>query len=249
MVRAIVAIAGLVAALPAPVAAQSVYKIVGPDGKITYSDHPPPSQATPVAVLPRSGASPPPAVAASRAAADGASGGDGRPGSAAAPGSPAPGSPGAAATAAANAAAAALLAGGKNGSVIGRHGAVARPVIDGLLGIQGLVEVAQFASEVCAKVAPAAPVEVAQRGWRVRNAQYVTQSERVMDIALDPAQRQAVHQVALARTQALFAPVLQADRGAQARWCEQAAADLRGGANDLRAKPALTDPVMGYRTP
>jgi glutaredoxin len=45
----------LVAAAPLQVSAQGVYRIVGPDGKVTYSDQPPPAAASPAAARPAAG--------------------------------------------------------------------------------------------------------------------------------------------------------------------------------------------------
>lgn len=54
----LLALAVLASLLAAPVLAQGVYRIVGPDGKVTFSDQPPPTSTTPRSLgNPASGAS------------------------------------------------------------------------------------------------------------------------------------------------------------------------------------------------
>jgi len=214
----------LVLASLAPAAAAEVYKIVGPDGQVTYSDRPPVAapgaSATVVGPRPKEAPvpnpegprlqNPPSTPPRARAAAPASSATEARP----RPPLPAP-----------------LV-----------------QALQDVLAREGLVQ-AMF--DTCTRTQPELYDRLSDhvRIWRHHNLQLVTQADRVAGIGLTPAGRKEVQAVAQARVDAQMQPLLRGPRGPLAQWCEVGVHQLVDGTLDLEGDSAVTEPIAAWTAP
>ena len=199
-----------------------VYKSVGPDGKIVYTDKPPtgadskstvistPTQGQPQRSSPSTKPTPvaPVSQGAKSAVAKKASRND-------APAMPAV------------------------------DGAVKKAVI----GVMGYDDLVRQAEDVCMRTLPTSfkKYSAATNGWKQRNAVILSQYQRVLSQAFSASQRQAMAASVRTRNQQMFAPILDAPVASKIKWCDQTADEINNGAMDVHNKPNLSLPLMNYR--
>jgi hypothetical protein len=222
----------VLATLAGPAAAQQIWKSTGPDGRTVYSDHPPVSSSAPSRILNRT-PSPTPVITAA-ASADAAAGDRATASDADPPG------PRTTATAARPAAPVAAS--------VPAAPVPATPLAAAVVGVLGEAERAQRFRDACERAEPAAAPgwSAAHNGWKLRNAQYVSQAGRVLAIAYAPPVRAGI----AARVDAEATQwMTEYESGAPAvrlAWCNRVAADLLHGRADVKAREAWVDPLMSW---
>lgn len=212
---ALAAAAGLVLAALMPVAqAAPIWKSVGPDGKIVYSDHPPTAASAAVVNRPPS---PQPIVhAAERVSAP------------------------------VNVASA-----GTSSTDAGppENTRVDPQLLEAVVGVLTQRDLMPRLDEICSSIDPAGRDRwhAGAAGWKVRNAQYVSQAERVLAIAVPAARRAGVATRVDEGALRLAAPGMEGPPAARRRWCEDTTSRLNEGSLDLRTRTEWVDPLMSYQ--
>jgi hypothetical protein len=219
----------LVAAIAAPAGAAPVYKIVAPDGTVTFSDTPPagpnsgsyamvggraqaatpaPSPTTNTASLAATAApTPKRAIAGTRA--------DTMP-------------PPSTATAAATASTA------------------PSPELEGaVIGVLGIEDIAVRAEKICVETLPTsfAKYSAALQRWRERNATVVTRARQVLAHSFDAATRTAIETGIPLKNEDVFSPVIAAAPAMRIQWCDRSFAAMDDGTMDVYSNPTLTGPL------
>lgn len=218
------------------VAAAQVYKIVGPDGKITYSDRPPIEASASVQMIKAGGPVP---VADRPAAAD------------------------VAASGAANAADRAAAAGGRaakhairsepgGGSPAEDNNArrMRIQLLNGLQVVLGNMALVDQTIALCGSTLPtsAKKYDAAASLWKSRNGDVVNRANAVLSSALSGAERAELDMVARQRTDAMLQVVKAADTQRRIAWCDKSAGEMSSGAMDL-ARMSGVDAVLRYQAP
>ncbi len=230
--RMATAAAFALAALPACAHAQGVYRIVGPDGRVTYADQPPPTVSPNgrVDVLRAPKGSPslvPPAPAPA-------------PPSTAADAPPRPRGPARAATAQPRrAAAASTVAVGPEAPQTDL--AVEAAVID----VLGIEDVVRRTESICVATQPASArrYSAVVDEWARRNARAVVLARRALARQFDVEKRELLEADVHRRNAGLFDPVVDAAPSAQLAWCERSFAGIAAGRHDVHDKPGLVGPL------
>jgi hypothetical protein len=203
------------------VAAQQLYKSVGPDGKVTYTDRPPAGDASAKVSVMKSyilrpvDAPPPPSLSSAL---------------------PVP-----AGDAAKKAATDAAAAGtGKTGMSLEVEQAVA--------GVLSLSELFRRSEEVCSRgLAPGSkryPIVLAK--WRERNATFLKKQQKILMEVISPALRAALQSAVDEKNDKVLQPVSAAQPGVRAKWCDKGFDDLDAGMHDIANNPALSVPLITY---
>lgn len=217
--------------------AQTIYKSVGPDGKVVFSDKPPAADQgqTTVTGHPPPAARPP-APAATPTKTVNSPAPFEPPG---APLSPAPAHPVA-----------------KKAEPAARPVAepsppppVANPELEkAVTGVMGLEDLVHQTEDLCLRTLPTSfkKYNAATDGWKKRNAPILAQQRRVLADMMPPPQRQLIEAAIKAKTQQLLAPVNSASAAARIKWCDQSMDEVSKGAMDPSSKPHLLAPLMAY---
>lgn len=206
---------------PAWVSAQGVHKIVGPDGRVTYSDVPPvnapaapvspardprpaPSQGPASSSLPSPPGAPPAPTGAKRA-------------SAADPVAPPPAAP-----AAAN-----------------------RELVTAVVAALGYEDLVNRAEDLCVKALPTsmARYSAATQGWHTRNVAWVSKARQVLTSSFDAPTQNLVRGRIDAYNASQLQQVQAADQHARIKWCDRSMDEIQGGVMDLGGKPVISGPL------
>jgi hypothetical protein len=204
--------------------AQGVYKHVGPDGRITYSDQPPGSTSVQYKAPPASPATAPAPTTQTRPAATG--------------GDPASGSRAKKAIA------------GRPGD--GRDAAEPQPVDPALegavIGVLGIEDLVQRTEKICTETLPTSFKRYAGAAevWQSRNADLVSRAHRALSETFDASKRQMIVAGISARNDRSLAVVKQAQAAPRIRWCDQSTDEIANGTMDVRGKPKLSAPLLAY---
>jgi len=207
-----------------------VYKSVGPDGKIVYTDKPPTGADTKSTVISAPTQTPPqpssPTTKPTPVAAD------------------APVSQGSKSATAKKA----------QRVEAPRNDAPATPEVDAVLekavtAVMGYDDLVRQAEDVCMRTLPTSfkKYSAATNGWKQRNAVILSQQQRVLSQAFSASQRQVMEAGVRTRNQQMFAPILSAPTASKIKWCDQTVDEINNGAMDVHNKPNLSMPLMNYR--
>ena len=206
---------------PAWVAAQGIHKIVGPDGRVTYSDVPP-------ANAPAAAGSPSrdPRSAPSQASAP--------PSSHAAPGAP-PAPPGAKRATAVDPAAPPPAA----------PAAANRELVTAVVAALGYEDLVNRAEDLCIKALPTsmARYSAATQGWHTRNVAWVSSARQVLTTSFDAPTQGLVRARIDAYNASQLQQVQRADQHARIKWCDRSMDEIQGGVMDLGGKPVIAGPL------
>ncbi len=215
------------ATAPARVVAQAVYKTIGVDGKVVYSDHPPIDSKAQSTLL-----------SAPKAAPEIKNGGGG---DAATKESVSKNKPAKLATQKANAAdssktVAAQLA---NDDVL--EGAV--------IGVMGMESLVLQTEEACVNILPTSMRRYtgAASAWRERNAPLIAQQRRLLATAFDADKRRLIVMGIKNRNDGAFMPFKAANAISKIKWCDQSMKEIENGAMDVFNNPKLAPPIMNYK--
>jgi hypothetical protein len=231
------------AAAPAFLHAQGVYKIVGADGRVTYSDQPPSSVAPngriDVLRAPKGPAlvPPPPAPVPSASgepgAANEAASRHGRPKAATVPDPRRAAHASAVATATATASA-----------------PPAAPPIDpaveaAVIGVLGIEDVVRRTESICVSTLPtsARRYSGAVDEWARRNTRTVLVARRVLTREFDVEKRELIEAGIARRNADQFEKIVEAPPAVRIAWCDRSAAEIAGGRMDVHDKPKLAGPL------
>jgi hypothetical protein len=212
---------------PACVHAQGVYRIVGSDGRVTYSDQPPPSVAPngriDVLRAPKGPALVPPAPAPAPAPAPVASGDPG----------------------AANDAASRL------GAITGAP-PVAPPIDPAVeaavIGVLGIEDVVRRTESICVSTLPASARRYsgAVDEWARRNTRTVVVARRVLSREFDVEKRELIEAGIARRNADQFEKIVEAAPAVRMAWCDRSVAEIAGGRMDVHDKPKLAGPLAEF---
>jgi hypothetical protein len=222
--------------------AQSVYKSVGPDGKIVYTDKPPttadtqssvinmPSQAqmqVPPQTQPelQSPTKKPTPVSADAATSQGSK------------------------RATAKQAQRAEVP--RNDAQAAPAASKVDPALEkAVIGVMGYEDLVRLSEDVCMSTLPTSfkKYNAATDGWKQRNAAILSQRQRVFSQVFNASERQQIEAGVKARTQQMFAPIVNAPTASKIKWCDQTVDELNKGAMDMHNKPNLSTPLMSYRS-
>lgn len=203
------------------VQAQTVYRVVGPDGKVTFTDRPPtaddirsPNTGSPAA---RSTASPAPQPEKQLAT----------------PTAPTATAKRASAPTAATPAAPTATPAGPDPDLL-------RAVVV-VLGHEDLVKRTE---ELCVRTLPTSMKRYgdAAQGWHQRNATWVAKARTVL-ATMAPAVQQGVREKIESTTLAQLRQVQDAAMAPRIKWCDSAMDEMKGGVVDLGGKPTVSIPL------
>jgi hypothetical protein len=199
------------------VGAQQLYKSVGPDGKVTYTDRPPVDASTKVSVMKSFvlrpvEAPPPPSLSSSL---------------------PPPGTE--------EAKRAAATAGpAKPGMSLEVEQAVA-----GVMGLVDLLRRSEGVCSKT--VLPSSGRYAATLAkWRERNATFLQKQQRILMEVMSPSLRAALQAAVADKTDKILVPVSAAQAPLRQAWCEKGFDDVDSGMHDIANKPALSIPLITY---
>jgi hypothetical protein len=209
--------------------AQGIYKSIGPDGKVVYSDKPPGSATDKYDVV-RAPASAPQARAGTGAVDQSA-------------GVAEPSSPGRHAAKRATRA------------EPSRSEPPAEPAVDpaiekAVIGVLGLEDLVLQTEDICIRALPTSMRKYgdAAAGWKQRNGAVVTQMRSVLSQAFVASQRQLIEAGVKSRNQQALSSVVNAPTASKIKWCDQSSDDINKGTLDPARKDNLASPLMNYRS-
>lgn len=202
--------------------AQAIYKVVGPDGKVVFSDKPPADAGADVRVIEGGFERKQPAVAA--------------PAAVAAP-------PEASRTVAKQAGSAAQ-------PKPQPAPAVTDPALAGaVFGVMGFEDLVLQTERICTQTLPTSfkRYSGATQVWRQRNTSVLARYEQALAKAITPAQRKQFEAEVKARNEKSLSPVVKAPVASRISWCDKSGELIGKGDMDVHNKPALAGPLLGYR--
>jgi hypothetical protein len=208
-----------------PDASAGVYKIISPDGKVSFSDKPPPDAATTDKIdVIRTQTAPLSSAITNGASAALPSGGNELP-------------KGHAKSALSSKESSSSLANASNpDSAIGK-------AIIGVLGYEDLVRQTET---LCVRTLPTSGPKYsgAAEGWRSRNAALVAQARQALAAQFSSTQRQAIESGIRIKNNAALAPVDATPTASRISWCDSSSDAIRGGTMDVHNKTNLSAPLM-----
>ena len=135
-----------------------------------------------------------------------------------------------------------------------RSDAPATPAVDealekAVIGVMGYDDLVRQAEDVCMRTLPTSfkKYSAATNGWKQRNAVILSQQQRVLSQAFSASQRQVMQAGVRTRNQQMFAPILDAPAASKIKWCDQTVDEINNGAMDVHNKPNLSLPLTNYR--
>lgn len=201
-----------------------VYKIVGPDGKVTFSDKPPAEAVSGTYQVVGAQGS-----AMSAPAAEAPRGGDAL---AAEP-----------RVAAASAPEQASRAPAPDEIRFGPS-----PELEGaVIGVLGIEDIVKRTETLCVETLPTSfgKYAAAVMDWQTRNGAVVARARELLASEFDAATQAAIATGLRLKNDGVFTPVRSASAAARINWCDESFATLSAGTMDVHANPKLTAPLAG----
>ena len=217
--------------------AQVLYKSVGPDGKVVYSDQPPASNQYNVLSRPATASNPATATATTPAPSNSTASntdntmllkGQAKKALALAPAPVAPAPTTTAVTPPKP------LDPALEGAVVGT------------LGVENLVTQTE---KICLETLPTSfkRYSSATEGWQSRNADLVKQAKLALSKAFAASDRPLLQAAIAANNDNMLKRVKEADRYSRIKWCDQSSEEISIGKMDISSKPKLATPLLAYR--
>lgn len=199
-----------------------VYKIVGPDGRVTFSDTPPAEAASGTYQV----------VGSQSAVAP----------------SPAPEQPRSAASRADETRVAASTAPkqASRTAALDEIQSEPSPELEGaVIGVLGIEDIVQRTQEVCVETLPTSFSTYAEAvaAWQTRNGAVVARAREVLASEFDAATGTALSAGLRLKNDAMFTPVRAASAAARIAWCDESFATMSDGKMDVYGNPKLTAPL------
>lgn len=202
------------------VQAQAIYKVVGPDGKVVFSDKPPADAGGDVSVI---------------------EGGFERKQSATEPTADVVAPPVSRVTKQATVAQPKPQAPAQM---------VIDPALVGaVFGVMGFEDLVLQTERICTQTLPTSMKRYsgATQVWRQRNASVLARYQQVLAKAITPVHRKQLEAEVKARNEKSLSPVVKAPAASRISWCDKSGDLIGKGDMDVHNKPALAGPLMGYR--
>jgi hypothetical protein len=204
-------------------AASQVYRSVGPDGRITFSDRAPKDAGVHTSIVVRQAASgavvlPPPVTAITpwnSLTVDARRG---------------------------------IVPAVPLGETAASPSVVTVALVDALSAVLARVELVQTMRLVCVRNMPAAAAtyDDAARHWQERNAAVVAKTDRVMAAAFDGPPRNKILANSHTRLLGILTALASSSTEAKLQWCDQSAEAISHGALDLQGAASVAAPVMNF---
>jgi hypothetical protein len=208
-----------------PDANAGVYKIVGPDGKVSFSDKPPPDAATTdkIDVIRTQTAPLSSAIANSTSAASPSGSNTAPKGNAKSP-----------------------LPSKESSSNIAIASYPDSAIEKAIIGVLGYEDLVRQTETLCVRTLPSSSQKYsgAADGWRSRNAALVTQARQALAAQFSSAQRQTIESGVRIKNNASLAPVDAAPTASRISWCDSSTDAIRGGTMDVHNKTNLSAPLL-----
>ncbi len=205
--------------------AAEIYKSVGPDGKVTYSDRPPADTNSGYDKIQKPSL---PTVAT--------------PGSNSAP------------TLHAETAAAQPTARTSKKALRAQKPPEAPPVVakvdpelqSAVIGVLGIEDLVRKTEDLCLGVLPTSFKRYfgATDDWRRRNASFIAKAHYVLDTQFDAAGRHLVESGVDQRNAGVFSKITSAPAAAKINWCDRSTDEIKAWTMDFRNKDKLASPLM-----
>jgi len=199
-----------------------VYKIVGPDGKVTFSDKPPveATSGSYQVVGNRTATAPVPASAEAPLTADAT--GDVRVATTGAPKTasrPAPASE--------------------------IRSAPSAEIEGAVIGVLGIEDIVKRTEALCVETLPTSfgKYGAAVTAWKSRNGAVVARAREVLASEFDATEQSAVAAGLHVKNDGMFAAVRAASPAARIAWCDESFATMDGGKMDVHSNPRLAGPL------
>lgn len=209
--------------------AQPIYKSIGPDGKVIYSDKPPMNSDAKHSVM---GKSAPPSQTTSSAEASSSSAGKAE--------SHGPNF--------ANAKKATRV---KTSNADSSAQVEADPALEkAVLGVMGLENLVEQTGTICARTLPTSlkKYQGAVDSWKQRNADILDKQKKILKEMFNQSEQLTLHTGARAKNQAVLEQILNAPFASRVKWCDQSTDEINGSATDLAGKPHLSVPILNWKT-
>lgn len=213
--------------------AQPVYKTVGPDGKITFSDEPPAAGKTTAL----EGYGPPPpkepapdprakAAELTRQAQERYSAKSAKAATAAAPAVPA-------------------------AQPAATQATIDPALGEAVIGVLGFEDIVKQTENLCIATLPTSFKKYggAADGWRQRNAAVLQQQRMISAQAFTAAQRSTIGNVVKTKNAEQLAPVLKAPTASKIKWCDQSADEMNRGVLDFSKHQTWINTLGNWRAP
>ena len=217
--------------------AKNIYKTVGPDGKITYSDHPPDDSSSKSDVV----HSTPNAAPDSKPSPDAAR-------------TDAGSEPKVARARAAKKAIAVKPAANAAGAAAAPADKTLDAALEGaVIGVLGIEDIVKHTEELCIKALPTSfrKYSDASADWQRRNAAIVTRAHQLVsknfDATYAAGTEQRLKEAIRTKNAAMFEPTASAPMASRIKWCDHTADEMASGARDVYDKPKLSEPLLAYR--
>lgn len=200
---------------------KEIYKVIGPDGKVTFSDRPPADAAVTekmdVIRTPTEALTPAPSQPASSA------------------------NRGAKQATQSNRAVVAEAAKSESGSILDT---ATEKAIIGVLGYNDLVKQTE---NLCIDALPTSMRRYSQaaQSWQNRNGKYVSQAQNAM-ASLNASQRGQINTTIRSYNANSLSVVLAAPTASKIKWCDSSLDSIQGGSMDVQNKPNFTGPLAKY---
>ncbi len=120
-----------------------------------------------------------------------------------------------------------------------------------VFAVLGYEDMVQQTTAACAKIQTSESKKhvAALTNWMQRNSAVLAQNKRVLAEAFGPSQRVFMEENTKASNQASLDPILKSPQAAQEKWCEQTLTEINRGDSDFKNKTSLTAALMGYSMP
>ena len=212
--------------------AKNIYKTVGPDGKITYSDHPPDDGSAQSNVVHTS--TEPALDAAQAGPVD---------------------TPRAARSMGAKKAIATDRDSNASTAPSATSGNKAlEPALEAaVIGVLGIEDIVKHTEALCLKTLPTSfrKYSDATADWQRRNAAIVTRAHQLIaknfDATYGPGTEQRLNEAIRTKNTGMFEPIAAASMASRIQWCDRSAHEMTSGAMDVYDKPKLSEPLLAYR--
>lgn len=230
MNRQLLIVALVLSFATASATAKNIYKTVGPDGKITYSDHPPDDSTSPSNVVQSA-----PAATAAESHSE----------------------PVAARALGAKKAIVAkreATATSAPASAPASTDKKIEPALEGaVIGVLGYEDLITQTEALCLKTLPSSyrKYSDAAADWRSRNAAIVMRAHQLIsknfDATYGAGTEQRLKDAIRAKNIGLFEPIVNAPTASRIKWCDKSAEEMSSGTMDVYDKPKLSEPLLAYR--
>ncbi|MDO8328960.1 MAG: hypothetical protein Q7T36_00635 [Fluviicoccus sp.] len=129
-----------------------------------------------------------------------------------------------------------------------------KPVVDvelerALNGIIIMEDLVQQTESLCLNALPSSfnRYNTAAVNWRNRNAAIITLQRKISSQVYDASMRRKLEAAVKLRNAKDLAPVVSADTWSKIKWCDKAFDEVNSGKMDVHNAPKLSVPVMNYR--